>query len=146
MTPSFWKYTIVGGWFAVLGVAGYVNFLPGSNWIVVNSVHVEDTTVDVTPRMRVDRTIVTPFVGHRIVEVEQAVDDGFTLVCSEDATISFNLDGKLPRDLTLDWWMYPKHCDLEPGQYRVETTWVIDAVGFPPKEVNIFSNTFTVRK
>jgi hypothetical protein len=119
---------------------------PASWWLEVRSVRVVDTVAGVAPVMHVDRQIHQDFLGTYIVDVERKQPDGrYTVVCSAYSRTNYRTDAKLPDPVTLDWWSWPIKCQLQPGLYRVETRWVIEAELFSDKHVAVMSNEFLVK-
>lgn len=120
---------------------------PASAYLDVRSVHVDDATIGVPPKMQVDRAINHNFHGRWNVDVERMTADGrFVQVCQAHGEGNYATDNDLPEDLDLDWWTYPVKCTpTVPGKYRVETVWVIELASGLTKEVRIISNTFEVR-
>ena len=121
---------------------------PASSYLDVRSVHVDDTTAGVPPKMRVERTINANFHGRWNVDVERMTPYGrFIQVCQAHGEGNYATDNDLPDDLDLDWWTYPVKCTpTMPGKYRVETVWVIELASGITKEVRIISNSFEVRE
>ena len=114
-------------------------------WLVVNEVYVFDTVVGKSPRMRVSRDIKTDFRADWIAEVHRRGSSGFHVVCTARGGNDYRVDNALPDNLDLDWWTYPTQCDLPPGDYQVETLWIIHPEGYPEKLVRSLTNVFTVR-
>lgn len=140
-----WNILVALLWIVILIVGFVGNVLPTSNWFDVKSVEVFDTTAGVPPLMEVDRDITQPFVADWLVEVERRGTSGYYLQCSARGQSAYRTDAELPRPLTLDWWTYPVICNLQPGTYRVETTWELD-LGFAGKRtVRVLSNPFVVK-
>jgi hypothetical protein len=111
----------------------------------VRRVYVNDTFVGTIPTIEVDRIIWRDFHGQWLAEVEQQQrGGGFAVVCAESGYSNYRTDAVMPDQLDLDWWTYPRHCELEPGIYRVDTVWRWQPPGFPIKETRYMSNTFTV--
>lgn len=118
---------------------------PAEWWLDVRSVTIANTTPGIQPTMVVDRSINQPFTGTYTVDVEKKMKSGrYAVVCSAHSTTNYRPDAELPDDMRLNWWTWPVTCAIEPGRYRVETVWRIEAPLFPDKTVSIMSNTFEV--
>ena len=133
-------------WFlAALGMIwAAATFWPVSWWFDVQSVQVSDAVEGEAPKMTVVRTINRPFVANWRVELEAKTDDGFVLIQSTDGYGRYSVDNKLPADLDLDWWTYPKQFRPAPGQYRLETCWTLIIAGQLHSPLCVQSNTFTI--
>lgn len=138
------------GYFVALGAAVAVTtlpdmLLPASYWFTVKSVHVSDSVAASSPLMKVDRIIRREFDADWNAEVEREVQGRFLLVCQGRGHNTYSPDNALPDHLDLNWWTYPKRCDLAPGRYRVTTSWKIRPDRLSPRRVQAISNTFEIR-
>lgn len=130
------------GAFAILWLA--ITFAPLSLWFTVDRVTVMDAPFGTAPKMQVSRTIHRPFVAAWRVELEQKTDDGFTLISTATGEGRYAIDNRLPADLDLDWWTYPKVMRPQPGEYRLETCWSLILWGTAHRPLCVASNTFTI--
>lgn len=130
-------------WAAYLSL--WPNLAPASYWLVVDEVTVMDTMEGQTPDMKVSRQIKRPFKGAWIATVMVKEQGGeFSTFCTAPGTNDYVTNAALPRNLNLDWWTWPKTCQLPKGTYRVRTLWVIYADGYPEKSVRKVSNEFII--
>ena len=130
---------------AFIGWMVFAQVAPAEWWLDVRSVVIANTTTGVQPVMMVDRSINQPFTGTYTVDVEKKMPSGrYAVVCSARNSTNYRPDAELPEPLRLNWWTWPVTCAIEPGKYRVETMWRIEAPLFPDKVVSIMSNTFEV--
>lgn len=116
---------------------------PASDWFSVRSIVVEDATA-ATVMIDYDRQIKLPFHGRYFAVLRRI--DGATedIECEGSGGAPYQpIDGKIRRFLA--WWMGKAPCLPSPGRYRLDTSWIIEADGYPPKEVRASSNVFTLR-
>lgn len=130
------------GAFAILWLA--ITFAPLGLWFTVGDIVVKDAVVGVAPEMQVERTIHRPFVATWRVELERKTGDGFTLIATANGEGRYAVDNRLPANLDLDWWTYPKVLRPEAGQYRLETCWSLILWGTAHRPLCVTSNTFTI--
>lgn len=116
---------------------------PATEFFEVKNINIPDFTQGTDPVMAYDRTIKKNFIGTFIVEIHKAEKDVHNAVCSNSATRTYKANEQPPDIVTLDWFVDRK-CGLPPGQYVVETTWKIEAEGYPAKEYSALSNVFRV--
>jgi len=136
-----WFVLIIVGWATLLGLV----FAPPSLWFEVRSIHVDDSTVGTTPKMRVDRSIYRTVPMTAYVTVAKKWPSGFAIYCPiKERTQVYKQDAVLPDDLDLDWYTFGDECakKLPAGKYRLDITWVIHPPLFPDKLVRQVSNTF----
>ena len=141
-----WAVIVFLAWAGLFAISGAQRLAPASDWMVVTSVKVSDTVVNVAPAMKVDRTIKQVFEGRWIVDVEKLQPGGrFEQVCSLHGESVYSPDNDPPANLTLSWWADPVDCTpREPGRYRVETIWRVLLNGGLTKDIHVLSNIFTV--
>ena len=141
------RYAIVLAWMLLLlGLPEYRQWVPGSNWLVVNSIRVNSTFVGNDPTIFVDRelTMGEPTIGGYAVTLSR---DGVGY-CSTSAKINYRPRGKLPatesRKLFGYWFgLKPgetpaKFCRVWPlpaGEYCLETQWNFEPENYPVKTV-----------
>lgn len=144
MQDRSWIVLIVALWAALSAAPSIERLLPASIWFSVEQVRVFDAKMGQSPLMAVERTIHKPFKARWIAEVERWTGERFVLVsrCTGRGENNYSPENDLPDPLNLSWWVYPTQCDLEPGQYRVETRWVLSG----GQEVRALSNIFTVAR
>ena len=128
-----------------------VDFLvPESRWFEVERVQVYDTIEGISPKMVVSRKVNRPFRGHWIVTVKKAEnalsDSGYYANCVASGESDYREETKLPPPdkLNLNWWTYPRDCDLKAGTYIVSTSWTFDGF-FKTRTVTANSNFFVVK-
>ncbi|QPC87156.1 hypothetical protein GA830_10680 [Mesorhizobium sp. NBSH29] len=120
-------------------------FVPASHWFEVKDIQVMDARVGQTPAMKVKRTIHRPFRGHWITTVmRKQSDETYTTFCTSSGTQDYVTDAMLPVDLDLDWWTWPRQCQLPAGEYKLRTFWSVLPVDYPEKSVRVLSNPFTI--
>lgn len=139
---------VLAMWVVVLlGIPEYRQWLPPSNWFVVDQVRVISTFVGEDPTMLVDRrlTMKRPTLGRYAAKVTH---NGAT-VCTATDTTTYTPKANLPpRDTfkLFGWWFGlkegetpAKHCrrwPLPPGEYCLETLWKFFPDGYPTKTVS----------
>jgi len=130
---------------AYVGNTIYRDYIPVTAWFEVRRVTVSDTVVGKDPTLIVDRTVKHPFYGEWIVAVRKLMPDGFVTICYGTGAGTYRIDVIVPQPYSLERWA-GKKCLLGEGQYRVDTRWVIEAPGYPPKEFTNISNLFKVEE
>lgn len=144
----WWRYGIIFGMVFMLAAAAqeWRQWVPAEFWFEVRSVHIHDTVAGVSPRMDLDRVIRRPFSARWIVTVmRERPEGGFFTHCSAAGVHDYRPENVLPPDLDLDWWTWPRVCELRPARYRVHAAWYLQIDGWPPKTVRTQSNVFEVR-
>ena len=116
---------------------------PASAWLEITSVHVTDTKSGVDPLLLIERTIHSAFVGEWVVTVRRIEAGGLTVACEGSGQTNYSPDSRLPRPTPLRWWAGVE-CKLEPGSYRVDTSWRMYPPGYPMKTQHRSSNIFRV--
>lgn len=141
-----WPLLIGLAWVLAFGTSAWTRWAPASEWFVVDSVHVEDSSVGFPPAMEVQRTIKQTFAASWNVNVDQLNDRGrFVQMCAANGSGHYEPDKDLPLNLTLTWWTFPVNCaPAELGRYRVDTVWTIQLSGGLTKTVRAVSNVFSV--
>lgn len=117
--------------------------MPATHWFDPSRVTVADAAEGEDPTLVVDRTIRLPFHGEWIVTVRRLEPGGFSTYCVGTGENDYTPGAVMTRPVFLSHWM-GKACPLEPGQYRVDTRWLIKPTGYPPKERVVMSNLFRV--
>lgn len=117
--------------------------IPASAWLDVRSVTASDATEGDDVTLVVERSIRAGFHGEWIVTVRRLEHGGFSTYCTGTGENLYIPGDLLPRPLYLSRWM-GKACPLPPGQYRVDTRWLVNADGYSPKAISIESNLFRV--
>lgn len=143
----WWRYGITVGIIFMLAAAAqeWRRWVPAEFWFEVRSVHVHDTVAGVSPRMDLDRVIRRPFNARWIVTVmREGPGGGFYTHCTAVGNHDYRPENILPPDLDLDWWTWPRVCELPPGSFRVNAAWFMRIDGWPPKTVRAGSNVFVV--
>lgn len=138
-----WLKWIFFGWLLIVSAANVDKALPASYWLEVTNVHVSDAIEGQPRNMVVSRIIKRPFRAKWIAEVERWDGSQFEIVqnCTGRGENAYSPENRLPKNLTLAWWVYPTVCVLPAGQYRVETVWTLEN----GKEVRAVSNVFTIK-
>ena len=126
-------------------ISAHTTVLPTRWWFEVRAVHVFDTVEGTAPAMAISRSINRPFSARWRVEVERETDGGFANWCTQTGSNEYTTDNVLPDPLTLDWWTWPRQCDLPAGRYRVDTQWSVELAPNRHRRIRVVSNTFTVR-
>lgn len=148
-----WLALILGGWVLLLGLSFYERLKPASDWLEIQSLHIEDTTVGADLIINYERDIKQEFTGHWIAELQiQNASGKWTATCVAAGSANYSPDKEPPDPITLTWWTGPTDCTpSKPGNYRLSTTWHINQVGSKlSPEYNLFkrtsaiSNTFRV--
>jgi hypothetical protein len=117
------------------------------NFMQVTSVSVGNAVAGERVEMKVDRAIIAPFLGTYHVTV-RAFPSGET-VCSASDTVQYKVGADFPEPITLAWWADDGACsgsDLAPGDYTLDTTWVIhnDEPRLANQRIFEPSNPFTI--
>ena len=133
-------------WVGAMQLRDFVHeVVPASAWMDLHGVTVSDSTVGEPIFITVTRTISKPFHARWIATVRRMTDAGLEHSCSATGENEYRNESVLPDPLTLDWWTFPIKCDLQPGKYRLDTSWLIEVPGYPIKSVTAQSNVFEVR-
>lgn len=115
--------------------------------IFISSVVVPDFKVGDNPIVQYERTIKHTFVGDFHVEVKSA-DDGITICSGNGIDIRYEKGELLNKNITSFDWYVGNKCSLSPlllpGQYYLETNYLISMEGFPNRYLTTKSNVFTV--
>ncbi len=141
-----WGLALIAAWLLLISAPKWPHLMPASHWFEVRSVHVFDTFEGFPPKMAVDRTIHRPFQGDWIATVMRQESGGrFTTYCPAPGSSDYRPTASLPENLDLNWWTWPRKCDLPPGVYRINTLWVLNLPEDATKYVRVTSNEFKVR-
>lgn len=116
---------------------------PASAWLEVVAIHATDTRVGADPLLLIERTIHAPFAGEWTTTVRKIEQDGLVVACEGSGRTNYSPDSRLPRPTPLRWWAGVE-CKLEPGSYRVDTSWRMYPPGYPMKTQHRSSNIFRV--
>lgn len=148
MSNTRWTRYILIGWIALMSAIWADNFrrnlTAASHWLVVRQIHVYDTWRGDPPYMTVDRNILRPFHGEWLATVRNVSDGSLAFACLAEGRADYATDARIPPNITLDWWTFPAKCRLDPGRYRLDTQWRINAQGYPEKTLRVSSNVFEV--
>lgn len=127
---------------------GVLIFVPGTFWIHPKQVFINNSSVDVAPKMTVERsvyrnTLISYQVTLRKIGTTRPVCDA-----TSNPFLYHKERGTLEEIDWLWWTGYEKGCwPLEPGSYVADTCWTIPrpfwGITFP-KTVCITSNVFTI--
>lgn len=119
--------------------------LPASSWLVVNEVYVPDFPVGEFPQIIYDRDIRENFDAFWIVEVQKTVESGlWTTLCSGSGVNEYDPSEVIPDNKTTWVWFTNTECEMEPGEYRLKTTYTMTRLGWPRKRLFALSNQFHV--
>jgi len=132
---------LIAGWMAYY--SGVKEAAPATDFFVVNTLSIPDFVEGTDPVMVYDRTIKKDFLGTFMVEIRATTATANYTVCSNSGSRSYTVGKKLPETITLKWFV-DRDCGLLAGQYVAETTWKIEAQGYPMKEYSAVSNVFRV--
>ena len=117
--------------------------VPATDFFTVRELNIPDYVEGQDPVVVYDRTIKQEFLGTFVVEIHKADPTANYAVCSNSAVRTYKTGEKRPETVTLKWFV-DRDCGLTPGQYVIETTWKIEAEGYPDKEYSAVSNVFRV--
>ncbi len=146
MKDRHWLLALLVGWLLLVGAPKWPNFFPASHWFEVRSISVSDSVVGVAPGMSVDRVIHRPFQADWIATVMRVeAGGGNSTLCTARGGNDYRPTASLPANLNLDWWTWPRKCDLPPGEYRLKTLWVLRLPEGATKEVRVMSDTFKIK-
>ena len=130
----------------------YRNNIPVMAFFEVYEVFVPDHIVGSNPTLIYNRDIKQPFYGRFTIEVQELTynsSNHFTLktVCTATGAHTYTPTTFVgPREVTWNWFMEDQ-CDIiQPGTYRLNTTWSVIPEEFSPKTAVNVSNAFTVFK
>lgn len=132
---------VVAGWFAYS--SAIKKSVPATDFFTVREINIPDFVEGSDPVVVYDRTIKRDFIGTFIVEIHKAETSANYAVCSNSAARNYKAGEKPPPTVTLKWFV-DRDCGLSAGQYVAETTWKIEAEGYPAKEYSATSNVFRV--
>lgn len=120
--------------------------LPASAWFLVNEVFVPDHEQGSNPLMIYDRDVLEGFQGFWIVEVQSVRGaDLFQNSCPGGFGNSYYDPSEIIEDHKVTWtWFIGRTCAVPPGEYRLKIHYTMKKVGWPEKEVTVYSNTFQV--
>jgi hypothetical protein len=132
-------------YFSTLAVQSYRATVPPNAWIAISEVFVPDHTVGEDPLIIYDRTVRQDFTGAWVVEVQKEEPGAlFSPICVGMGVTNYSTDVILPdRRVALSWYI-GKDCKLQPGRYRLRSTWTIQMPDWPEKKSTNTSNIFTV--
>ena len=123
----------------------YSDFRPTSYCVQYEEVYVFDSVVGESPKMSVDRVVNHPYRAKWIAEVEKLQDGKFVVLekCTGRGENNYAPNNTVPKNLDLNWWIYPTICRLQPGHYRIETVWILQNYN---KEIRVVSNVFEIKE
>lgn len=129
-----------------LWITLYRETLPGSHWLDVSDIQIDDAPTGTEHLMQVQREIKRNFLGKWTAEITNASTNILVLNCKGTGENLYRTTDILPRNVKLfRWWFNrPEVCHLPPGRYFVDTEWIIIAPNFTQKTVRKRSNIFTV--
>jgi hypothetical protein len=140
-----WFLIVVVSWAMLFGWSTTKALLPVSLWFTVEYVRVADTPVGGVPEMDVRRTIVRPFRGEWLAQVNKVTpEQRLEVVCQAAGKNFYQAENDLPDNLDLNWWTFPIVCQLPEGLYRLHTVWTVKPEGFADKLVEAKSNDFRI--
>ena len=143
--PDLWPlYIAAAGWLLFTLVT---QLWPGSFWLEVRSVRVQNGAAGASIVMRVDREIKRPFAAVWTAQVRTVRESGEGYVaCTASAYSEYKDGAELPEMLTLDWWTDGRCATLPAGRYMLSTAWRINPNGiWPSNIVRADSNVFEVK-
>lgn len=142
-----WWMVIVCLWAVVISYPNIDRVLPSSNWMEIRVLHVDDSKLGVSPRIRVDRVISKDFTATWSASLQYRAFETFYPMgasCNASNVSNYTIGSRYPKDIDLFWWLEGAACDLPPGEYRLLTTWTITTDKGIIKVVKAFSNVFSV--
>lgn len=114
-------------------------------WFKVDSVVVLDAQEGTSPKVAVDRDILSPFVAEWVVTVRRLQDEGLEIACVGYGKSYYIPEAVLPKDMDLDFWL-GKQCKLTAGRYQLDTKWLFDIPGYGGRRtLTVKSNIFHVK-
>lgn len=154
---SWWKSRIIELTVAVLMASAVIQVgeivsdrqresVAASSWMRVNEVYVPDFRAGESPTIIYDRTVLEQFEAFWIVEVQKKTDTGlWATVCSGSGVNSYD-PTEIIENNTVTWdWYIGQPCRVEPGRYRLRSTYTMSRPNWPAKRVFNLSNEFVVR-
>jgi len=131
-------------WFgSIYAYDSYKSTIPASDFFTAK-VEVPDMKVGDNSIIVYDREIKKDFIGTFHAEIK-SVENIITVCDGDGSGIKYDSSDKLdPSKVTLEWFI-GKKCNLLPGQYYLETTWVINNENWPTKYYTSISNIFEVK-
>lgn len=133
---------LLTGWFAYSSTVKDAS--PATDFFSIETLNIPDFVEGNDPVMSYSRTIKQNFFGTYIVEIVDVKANRASLpVCINSGSRNYTVGKKLPNPVTLGWFVN-KDCGLKPGQYIANSTWKIEADGYPPKSYDKSSNVFRV--
>lgn len=140
-----WTKFIIAAWGLVLGQSVLQSNLPASWWFEPGAVRVEDAVYGECPVLNFDREINRPFRADWTVTVlRRSPSGGWYTFGTYQGSNDYRPDNSLPDDLDLCWWTWQTELQLLPGEYRVNTLWVVMPPNGGPREIRRTSNAFNV--
>lgn len=144
------SYTLMGLTLAISIFLGYTAYQRQAylatpiTEIFIADVIVPDFKTGENPQVVYDRKIEQTFLGGFTVEVKEA-STGKTVCSGGSTNLLYEKDEQLPTNTSLTWYISdPCSLKLEPGQYYLDTNYVIQIEGFPNRYYTTKSNVFTV--
>lgn len=132
---------------ALAAAAAFIAFtgVPASVWFEPRFVMVANQVEGLAPKMTVSREIKRTFNGTWRVELERREGSGYVLIDAAEGGGRYATDNKLPADLDMDWWTYPKVMRPGPGWYRLDTCWTVEIPVVQDKTVCMTSPPFEIK-
>lgn len=136
--------------YAVVNVSAKINdsdqaAVPAEAWFRVNEVYVPDFHEGENPKIIYDRQVIEPFRGFYVVEVQKQLNNGlWWSACSGSGVSDYEVGEAIPQN-TVRWdWYISRPCHVEPGTYRLRSSWELRRPGWPAKQLINLSNEFHV--
>lgn len=130
----------------VLGYSSIVSFtrsiVPNSHFMEIKTMIANDTRAGTSPILVVERSINNEFVAEWTVTVREVSEVGLSVVCVGRGRSHMGSTTLLPNPVSLDWWIGHNTCSLNPGRYRIDTSWEI--IGETNRVIRSNSNIFQV--
>jgi hypothetical protein len=119
--------------------------VPATKWFKVNEVFVPDHTVGQNPPVIYDRMVFEGFRGFKLAEVQRRDIDGLMFTeCSGAEINEYAVEDVIPEKTVSFDWLVGRPCAVGPGTYRLRISYDLRRDGWPPKQLSVLSNVFTV--
>ena len=121
--------------------------IASGTWFTVNKIFVPDMRVGDNPVITYDRKIREKFRGFWVTEVQRRDHSGaFILECTGSGINDYDPEDFIPNnEVRWEWYVGEKCGRMQPGEYRIRTTWTMRRPDWPDKQVTAYSNLFRVR-
>ena len=117
---------------------------PVTDWFVVRNLAVADGVTGEDLPAIYDREIKKPFGGTWFAEVHDVQTQALACPPGKSGAYYEPKDVLPQAGVTLSWLMDRK-CELGPGQYYLEITYLVTPANYPTKDYRAVSNVFTIR-